>query len=80
MSKRLIPPKWNGGRLRSLRKKAGLTQEQLAVAFNKLSRNGPKTLNTKISGYENGREPKSYAHIVILASLLGVSPEDLFDQ
>ncbi len=65
------PKRALGRRLKALRKRAALTQEDLA------ERAG---INSKyISGIERGRENPTLDTLLLLASELGVQPVELFD-
>ena len=60
-----------GNNLRYARKRAGLTQKQLAEELNKRQ--------ADYSNYETGRLELDYEKIVYLCKRLNVTPDDLFD-
>lgn len=59
-----------GENLKALRKKAGLTQQQLADECEKIDR-------SKISDIENGKEDYMFSTLIEIAKGLGVSLEEL---
>jgi transcriptional regulator with XRE-family HTH domain len=64
-------PEWFPGRLRELRERAGLTQEQLA------DRAGVK--RDAVARWESGRREPGWSSVLALADALGVTP-DAFTQ
>lgn len=61
-----------GQRIKELREQKGLTQEQLAEAI------GVKDART-IRFWEAGTNAPKFANLIILAQVLGVRMQDLFD-
>lgn len=72
MPEKPTPEKIFGERIKELREKKGLTQEQLAEAI------GVKDDRT-IRYWETGTNAPKFANLVALAKALGVHIRDLFD-